>query len=1261
MRSAHLLRRIVYACTLLAAAPWLQNCSSSNTGVAGTTGGTAGGSTAGTSGSTGGGTSGTPGGSTGGTTGAPTKSASVAGSVSSQVAASGQISQLLSLLATDTTCNSVAVSLYAVGGGNTPVATGTVTADGNFSITWNVSADPNVVAPEVVLHFDCPTALSTNLRCFGKPGDAGLICDPISNALASALEHSLGQPLESSHDLQGLSVAKIVQGLAETLKLVSRLNPQQDVVADLALATDPNALAQLIASSPVGSLFTSIATIAQQTIVQNQAGNGNDLGAALQAVWTPGKTIELLASLGLSVELNVDDSAQGGPSAYSDLAGAIDAGTASPFMHDTVRYLSDLYAALYVSNQASSVSLLCNAQRFSTTSYVPPLVYPPDATQDSNGLYKLTCLGPRAVNLGVAAVGSNGNNPNNADIGLLVTSSFVEPDRNDPTGTHGSVAGGSIDLSISLVDVFPEFIAGLEPGGACAQYVVLGEGGPGPGTQWAALGNCIHDHNLGQYFAGVLGVYRFLTDTTVTGVKVSLDDVYGALVDRAVMRLTAQGPGIYLPFFGGNVTATTQGGHGDTYFNTPLLLQDANAVVDNGELYRSYCPSYLCDPNNQGAPNTSGSIAFTPQNVNDLLQATRPRYQDITGIFENIPDFTQLRQQIFTSAHHIEYNPSGGQFWSVAGVDPNGLSQALQPILCAFKKAGVVVQGFGPGVTVACEIAAGTWVAGLQIGITPDYSGYFGLAPREGADADRYFALVDRYTGNDYTFNGQTFRIRDVSANSSSGVSADGSTLHAANLQLCNTVQTNGGALTSCWNNAFSYVALDFPNQNVNSSYTNSTSFYPATQYQPFSVMWPIASRDPNNNPGSQWQQVAFASNSNDRSVGDLSHGFPVCLQGNAVTLDANQSWVVISVNLTQGSVARCDALGSSSQAYYFVTLSYGSAATNPNNYNYGLVRNDGQPMQSPNCMPSPQHTCQATVQMTRVEAAAGSVAGPSEAQQYTLGYQLVNLQHDAKFDPYCVVDANTTHCDCYRNGMHLTEQSNPPSSTCTLDDAHGDQKTLGNSPVGNMQGSTSDHFWAVINQAGGQSGQALATQLQQLAQQNSGELSLTAIPVDWFQVFGCASGRTLTGLDLQAAGDPNRANAAGMGCGANNTQGPVTLERIVPRANAYDIARPQTMLKLIATATQDSGTGVALDRTAPVFSFQQALALEFVRLILPFDQVHAEVADFTGTEPNQFVSPPGLQVVPVTVAPPDASDSGSPNLPGAMLRTFLEKAGTLN
>ena len=1252
MRWSHVLRRAAYACTLLAATPWLQNCGSNANVTGGTTGSS--GATTGATGTTAGGggvTAGTTGGgSTGGTTGgAATKSVQVSGAVSSSVFSTGS-----AFLATLPTCNSASFSLYAIGGGNTAVATGTASADGNFAVSWNVNADPNVIPPEVVLHFACPTSFSANLRCFGKPGDAGLVCDPISNALASALEKSIGQNLETSQQLQGLSVAKIVQGLAETLKLVSRLNPTQDVVSQLAQATDPNALAALIAGSPLGSLFTSISTIASQTIAQNQLGaNANNLGAALQQVWTPGKTIELLASLGLTLNVGVDDSGDGGPSIYGDLADAIDVGTGSHFMHETAQYLSDLYEALYLNAQPSQVSLLCVAQRFSDSGYVPSLQYAPDATQDGN-MWRLSCLGDTAVDLGVAVTGTDGNNPNNANIGLQIASSFAEADRNDPTGTHAF--GSAIDLGMSLIDVFPEFIAGISPpNGACQAYVAPGDNGPGPGTQWAQLGNCIYTNHLGQYFAGVLGVYRFLTDTQVTGVKVSLQDIYGALVDRAGLRLTPQGPNFPTPYFQGSVDL----GNGDTQgFGTPLLLADANSTVDGAELYRGFCPPYLCG---QSGRPVDGPINFSLNDVNDLLQRTRPRYQEITGMFENIPGFAQLRQQIFTSAHHIEYNPSGGAFWSVSGVDPDGNYQASLPILCAFKRGNTVVPNLAPDAPVTCEIAQGTWTDGLQVGNTPDYFGYFGLAPREGSGDSRYYALIDRYTGNEYTFNGQPFRILDISAGTSSNVNDDGATLYAGSDQYCNSVQTASGVQTSCWTNAFGYVALTFPNINADGSLTAATSFYPETQYSPFSITWPITTWDQNNNARTQWQQVAFASGSQSRSSTDFSAGYAICVRGNAVTTDANQSWVVTQADLNSGNLGGCDKMGANGDLYYFVTLSYGGGATNPNNYVYNLFRSDGQYMQASLCKGG--GFCPYTLDMLDVEDAVGSVAGPALAQQYMLNYQIVNLQHDAKFDPFCVADSNDRHCDCYRNGVHLTSSSSPDSSTCTLDDAHGDMPTLAVSPLGgNVPSATAAAFWRIINEASGLSGGPLANKLFALAQIGDGGLSVTSIQVNWNSVFVCANGNTLMNVNLDEVGNPNHFQDAGQGCGdgngMNGNAGPVTLKRIIQRDNAYDIARPQTMLKLIATATQDTGTGVALSGTTPLFNFQQALALEFARLLLPFSEVHAELQDFSN-DPNAFVAPAGLQVLPITISPPSQDDSGV-KLPGAMLRIFLEKAGAL-
>lgn len=73
---------------------------------------------------------------------------------------------------------------------------------------------------------------------------------------------------------------------------------------------------------------------------------------------------------------------------------------------------------------------------------------------------------------------------------------------------------------------------------------------------------------------------------------------------------------------------------------------------------------------------------------------------------------------------------------------------------------------------------------------------------------------------------------------------------------------------------------------------------------------------------------------------------------------------------------------------------------------------------------------------------------------------------------------------------------------------------------------------------------------------------------------------------------------------GQNNETGGGPVRMILPRPmnNAYDVAKPDTLMKLISAATQTVGQSVDLASNEKVFSFDEALALISLRSSLPMD-----------------------------------------------------------
>ena len=89
-----------------------------------------------------------------------------------------------------------------------------------------------------------------------------------------------------------------------------------------------------------------------------------------------------------------------------------------------------------------------------------------------------------------------------------------------------------------------------------------------------------------------------------------------------------------------------------------------------------------------------------------------------------------------------------------------------------------------------------------------------------------------------------------------------------------------------------------------------------------------------------------------------------------------------------------------------------------------------------------------------------------------------------------------------------------------------------------------------------------------------------------------------------------NPQSLVGWGCGPTNEEGPVRMRKLIARNNAYDISKPQTLMKLISAATQTTGTGITIGKTDEKFAFTEAMALMLARISIP---VKGTVRDSNG------------------------------------------------
>ncbi|HET6347079.1 MAG TPA: hypothetical protein VFH51_19235, partial [Myxococcota bacterium] len=571
-----------------------------------------------------------------------------------------------------------------------------------------------------------------------------------------------------------------------------------------------------------------------------------------------------------------------------------------------------------------------------------------------------------------------------------------------------------------------------------------------------------------------------------------------------------------------------------------------------------------------------------------IVRSSRPGFRALFGGFLQLPDLGVVRRQIFEAAHHVDYNTSGQPYFSVVGTDLDHDYGADVPVLCAMLDPnGRAQSSFVQGATrIGCEIARGAWPSGAQSPTDPafkSYTGWFALAQRGGGGpgSDVYYALVDTYTGRELSVQGQAFRLRDVSPlpeasrldASGTPLSLDGSTLYDWNQPFCYTyTDASGHYQTSCYQQQFKYVAMALPNLNdpvasadPNTSVDPNASFYAPTTYQPFSTTIPVTQVNGSTGASYSYSVQIAMTGGNPNHTFDPNAAYSICLPLGSVSVVPSDASVVETVDL-QSAPVNCANL-SQRTGFYYLTLSW-AGATTPGTYDYGLLRNDGLRMRnSPSCTGGPG--CDPSLPLVALESALGASLGPAAAASYAYAFNLVNPRYNAKYDPYCIDLDGSGHCDCRRDAsgdgsfdpnVLLDANSTPSELACNLADRVGHEPTVAQLPV--FDSSDIASFLRVSRRCGGKSGTDLQTCVTAAAA--DGE-DIQSMSVDWRSAVFC-EGSSTRPTYVDVASIKTNPAAAGAGCGASNTPGPVTLLTFAPRQNAYDLAKPQTALKLIST-----------------------------------------------------------------------------------------------
>ncbi len=1242
------------------------------------------------------------------------------------------------------TCSGASGAVFLVGGLGTALGgednQATVGSDGSFEFDTPET-------DEIVADFDCATKAGIDtIRCFGKSGSTDLICDPISNAIVIALEESVGGSVTSDPLFRGLSVAKIAEGMVETLKLVAQIDPTADLIGALEAATDMETILAIIEASPVGDTFSSIKALAdeQREINVSVVPITDDF---YREQYPMERLVTMLTSLGITVQVGVDEESEDGPgSVYDDLFTSIDTWANTDFVAKFRAYLLELYTKLYVNKETSNVAMLCYARKDNggdnNITLFPPIPRPNDAT-------KLTCLGNSEYTDPLGITDATGDIVQEWcegcqqwedvwRIGLVIRASNQELNRNDLEGKY-SKDDRVEELEIGVIDVFQEFFAAMMTpvaDGGCGDHVnpaCFGDGDgecPPEGPFASGFNTCIMGiENMDRYYAGLLGIYNFMTLGELREQKFSLNQLYTAFVDPVFMgiRLGADlwqfGYEYGESWFHFEYYDEFEGKTRDGEVASWMFVDKTGQDGIEGNVIQLTCPEPVCTAEGVPIPDTweNPSTSVTLAEMQALVDSSAPTYQTTMAMFENIPTMEQIKQSIFGDAHHEPYNIAGpSKFYVRGGVGLTGNEwDAQAPILCNIvdpNAAGEFVIGQS---TISCEVATGTWTNGKPDPVTMEkYKRYYALMDRSWSEYgyDAYFGLMKLSNGTEYWLNGRDFRVRVINElrisdavtddSADSGIpntdklvagDVNSTTVKKIDRERCDTWTDDSGNMeTNCWREMFDYVAIAIPD-----------SFYPPSSYYPYTRDIPF--EDPET--GDTWNmQIAITDGG---TPGVFDDDVPVCLGSGVMTdatgdsiLDPHESSGIVGT-ITQAkldaNIVNC--FTTEEQTFYYLQPWWGDSSDR-NLFKYGLIRNDGRGMYS-SCyweegIPEPicgnfdgillNDDAGNGIEPAVQTFAPSASMGPSAADSRLNGYEVANFSHDAKYDPYCDDVNNNGYCDCV--AIDTTGDTLEDASQCTLENgADPNEPTLSELPFWH-ESSEAKHIMAWIDQFGGQTGKTLvdsiiayidAEDLVDDPDQDGdpsndiGSFTMDNIHAEWHKLFECVdSTKTIDGVDMWRISNPESyPDIPGdefndpyyyiaSGCGDERiddmgtpedpsddyswvVNGPVRLKNLTRRNNAYDIARPNTLVKLISAATATVGTGVTIDPDAQVFSFQEALALLMVRTSFP---INAE-----------FQRPDGTSLDGASVYFTEAKKfgMGSEDPISGLLRAFLEANGYID
>ncbi|MDH5716307.1 MAG: DUF4215 domain-containing protein [Spirochaetia bacterium] len=454
--------------------------------------------------------------------------------------------------------------VYSIGGDGTALSSGTLSADGSF-------ASDAPITDEVVVQFAaCGTASFPAMKCLGKAGESGLICDPLSNGIIMALEYALDPTgvvtVETSADFKGLEIYTLVKALGDIVRVVDSLSGDEaEEIVELTEAIEAATTKQEIYNLFVGSMLGSIFEYIRAAAVAKKYEADPVLAA--KNAWPIEKVIQLIITLGVQIRVDLDGS-DGPGGIYSDLFASLDTAANTDFFTKLQNYLSTLFDSIYVSGGTFNIAMVCYA-RDNNNWESKARLYPPidTGTTTPGGDKILTCYDATILT-------NTGTETWRYELVLMPFD--VEVNRNDPTGKYDNKDKAQIEIGV--LGTFPEFDTSIMPGGVCEGFVDFVTGI----IDIPGLSNCIITNNLSKYFSGLFGIYTFLQDPASKDAKLSLNDIYTSFADVRKTGLLV-GANLWqagIQSYNSQVAIIGTGGLGDNNAQLePYLLKEATSTT----------------------------------------------------------------------------------------------------------------------------------------------------------------------------------------------------------------------------------------------------------------------------------------------------------------------------------------------------------------------------------------------------------------------------------------------------------------------------------------------------------------------------------------------------------------------------------------------------------------------------------------------------------------------------------------------------------